>query len=125
MPPTPDSGAGPAAVAAIGGAAPRRTPLHPALCRPVLYGGVAPELLFLEVSALFLLLFEVGLHLATLALSLVYLLAFHPLAAYLCARDPLIVRIYARSLRHADHYAPAPHLGARVRAADPALPGAP
>jgi type IV secretory pathway TrbD component len=103
----------------------RRTPLHPSLCRPVLYAGVAPELLFFEVSVVFLLLFEVGLHLATLALSLVYALVIHPLAAFLCSRDPLVARLYARSLRHADHYAPAPRLRARVRGADPALPGLP
>jgi type IV secretory pathway TrbD component len=102
----------------------RRTSLHPSLCRPVLYAGVAPELLFFEVSAVFLLLFEVGLHLVTVALSLLYALVFHPLAAFLCARDPLIARLYVRSLRHADHYAAAPLILARVRAADPALPGA-
>jgi type IV secretory pathway TrbD component len=101
----------------------QRTPLHPALCRPVLYAGLAPELLFFEVSAVFLLLFEVGLHLATVALSLVYALSFHPFAAYLCARDPLIAQLYVRSLRAADHYVTAPRFAARVRAADPALPG--
>jgi type IV secretory pathway TrbD component len=100
-----------------------RTPLHPALVRPVLYAGVAPELLFFEVATVFLLLFEAGLHLATLGLSLVYALAFHPLAVHLCARDPLMAQIYVRSLRGADHYLPSPRIGARVRAADPALPG--
>jgi type IV secretory pathway TrbD component len=103
----------------------QRTPLHPALCRPVLYAGVAPELLFFEVSAVFVLLFEVGIHLATVALSLLYALAFHPLAAHLCARDPLVAQLYVRSLRAADHYLPAPRFAARVRAADPALPGMP
>ena len=103
----------------------RRTPLHPSLCRPVLYAGLAPELLFFEVSAVFLLLFEVGLHLVTLALSLLYALVFHPVAAHLCGRDPLIARLYVRSLRHADHYTPAPRLRTRVRAADPALAGTP
>jgi type IV secretory pathway TrbD component len=101
----------------------QRTPLHPSLCRPVLYAGVAPELLFFEVSAVFLMLFEVGLHVATVGLSLVYALAFHPFAVWLCARDPLIAQLYVRSLRGADHYLPAPRIGSRVRAADPALPG--
>jgi type IV secretory pathway TrbD component len=101
----------------------QRTPLHPALCRPVLYAGVAPEILFTEVSVVFLLLFEVGLHVTTLALALVYALACHPLAVYLCARDPQVAQLYVRSLRGADHYLPAPRFAARVRAADPALPG--
>ena len=101
----------------------QRTPLHPSLCRPVLYAGVAPELLFFEVSAVFLMLFEVGLHVATVGLSLLYALAFHPFAVYMCLRDPLIAQLYVRSLRGADHYLPAPRFGSRVRAADPALPG--
>jgi type IV secretory pathway TrbD component len=101
----------------------QRTPLHPALYRPVLYAGVAPELLFFEVTTVFLLLFEVGLHVVTLALSLVYALVFHPFAVFLCARDPLIAQLYVRSLRGADHYLAAPRLLARVRAAEPALPG--
>ncbi len=100
-----------------------RTPLHPALCRPVLYAGVAPEVLFFEVAAVFLMLFEVGLHVVTAAVSLVYLTALHPFAAFLCARDPQIAQIYVRSLRGADHYVPAPRVLARVRAAEPALPG--
>jgi type IV secretory pathway TrbD component len=99
-----------------------RTPLHPALCRPVLYAGVAPEILFFEVAVVFLLLFEVGLHVVTVAVSLLYALAFHPFAAFLCGRDPMIAQLYVRSLRGADHYVPAPRLLARVAAADPALP---
>ncbi len=101
----------------------RRAPLHPSLCRPVLYAGVAPEILFFEVSVVFLLLFEVGLHLVTVGVSLAYALAFHPFAAFLCNRDPLIAQLYVRSLRGADHYVPAPRLRARVAPADPALPG--
>jgi type IV secretory pathway TrbD component len=103
----------------------QRTPLHPALCRPVLYAGVAPEVLFFEVTTVFLLLFEVGLHVATVGLSLLYTLVFHPLAVHLCARDPQIAQLYVRSLRGADHYVPAPRVGARIRAAEPALPGMP
>jgi type IV secretory pathway TrbD component len=102
---------------------PRTTPLHPALCRPVLYAGVAPEILLFEVSAVFLLLFEVGLHVVTAAVSLLFAAAFHPFAAFLCARDPLMPQLYVRSLRGADHYVPAPRLSARVAPADPALPG--
>lgn len=69
--------------------------LHPSLARPVLYAGLAPEFLFFEVAAAFLLLFEVVLHLVTLALSLLYALVFHPAAAHLCSRDPLIALVPA------------------------------
>jgi hypothetical protein len=88
----------------------------------VLYAGVAPEILFVEVSAVFLMLFEVGVHLVTVALSLACALALHPFAAFLCAHDPQIAQLYVRSLRAADHYVPAPRWSARVPAADPALP---
>ncbi|HVT61229.1 MAG TPA: VirB3 family type IV secretion system protein [Thermoanaerobaculia bacterium] len=99
------------------------TPLHPSLVRPVLYAGVAPEFLFFEVSTAFLLVFEVGLHVVTVVLSLFYLLALHPIAAHLCAKDPQVAQLYVRSLRGADYYTPSPAFGAPVRSIDPALPG--
>jgi type IV secretory pathway TrbD component len=102
-----------------------KTRLHTSLCRPILYAGVAPQFLFFEASAIFLLLFEAGPHLLTLALALFYALVFHPLAAFLCAKDPRIAELYVRSLRGADFYAaPAPLHGAAA-SPDPALPTAP
>lgn len=104
---------------------PARNPIHAALYRPVLYAGVAPQFLFFEASAVFVLLFETGLHLATLALCLFYCLVFHPLAAFLCARDPLIADLYVRSLRSADFYPALARCDAAPGAVDPALPGRP
>ena len=107
----------------------QRTPLHPRSAAPCSMPAWRPELLFLRgLGGLPLLLFEVGLHLATLALSLVYALVFHPVAAFLCSRDPLIAPAsYVRSLRYA--VGPTtprrPASPPRVRGADPALPGAP
>jgi type IV secretory pathway TrbD component len=101
----------------------QKTPIHPALWRPVLYAGVAPGFLFFEVAAVFLLLFEAGLHLATVGLAAAYVLGFHPLAIHLCAKDPHIAELYLRSLRNADHYEAAPTLRAPIRPVDPALPG--
>jgi type IV secretory pathway TrbD component len=100
-----------------------KTPLHPALVRPVLYAGVAPELLFFEASTAFLLLFEVGLHVVTVLLALFYLGVVHPLAVFLCSHDPQVAQLHVRSLRGADHYTPAPAFEARVPPVDPALPG--
>jgi type IV secretory pathway TrbD component len=97
--------------------------LHPSLYRPVLYAGVAPVFLFLEVCAVFLLLFEAGVHVATAGLALFYCLVFHPVAVALSGRDALIVEIYARSARWADLYVAAPGFGARVTPVGPALPG--
>src|SRR5260370_9723717 len=99
--------------------------VHPSLYRPVLYGGVAPAFLFLEVCAVFLLLFEAGLHTATVLLSLFYVAVFHPLALALCARDPLVADLYLRSLRSPDLYVASPGFGAPVPPVDPALPGRP
>jgi type IV secretory pathway VirB3-like protein len=97
--------------------------LHPSLYRPVLYAGVAPPFLFLEVCAVFLLLFEAGVHAATVLLALFYCLVLHPVALALCARDPQIAEIYLRSLRSADFYVAAPAFAARIPPIDPALPG--
>jgi type IV secretory pathway TrbD component len=99
-----------------------KTPLRPSLIRPVLYGGVAPELLVAEVSILFLLVFEIGLHVSTLLLCLVYVLVVHPLGTWCSARDPQIAALYVRSLRGADFYTTSPTLTARVPPVDPALP---
>jgi type IV secretory pathway TrbD component len=99
-----------------------RHPLHASLYRPVLYAGVAPQFLLFEASAVFLLLFEAGPHLGTLLLSLFYCLIFHPLAVFLCAKDPRIADLYVRSLRGADHYVPAAPLHAAPPPPDPALP---
>jgi type IV secretory pathway TrbD component len=99
------------------------TPIHAALWRPILYAGVAPGFLFFEAAAVFLLLFEAGIHLATLALVLAYTFGFHPLAVYLCGRDPQIADLYVRSLRNADYYEAAPALDAPRRPIDPALAG--
>ncbi|HVR10526.1 MAG TPA: VirB3 family type IV secretion system protein [Thermoanaerobaculia bacterium] len=101
----------------------QKTPIHASLCRPVLYAGVAPGFLFFELSAVFLLLFEAGIHLATLGLALAYGLCFHPLAVHVCGKDPQIAELYIRSLRNADYYAAAPALRAPVPAVDPALAG--
>jgi type IV secretory pathway TrbD component len=101
----------------------QKTPIHPALWRPVLYAGVAPGFLFFEAAAVFLLLFEAGVHLATVGLALAYALCFHPLAIHLCGKDPRIAELYLRSLRNADFYEAAPSLRAPMRPVDPALPG--
>jgi type IV secretory pathway TrbD component len=102
-----------------------KNPIHASLYRPVIYAGVAPQFLFLEVSAVFLLLFEAGVHTATVLLSLFYCLVAHPLAVYLCGRDPQIADVYLRSLRVADFYSALPAIDSRVRPVDPALPNRP
>ncbi len=104
---------------------PAKTRLHASLWRPVLYAGVAPQFLLFEAAAVFLLLFEAGPHLLTLALALFYALVFHPLAVFLCAKDPRVADLYVRSLRGADFYAAGAPLHAPPAPPDPALPTTP
>jgi type IV secretory pathway TrbD component len=99
-----------------------RHALHPALYRPVLIGGVAAPFLFLEGCAVFLLLFEAGLHVATLLAAAFYCVLFHPLARRLSARDPQILELAVRSFGSADFYAAQPHIRARMPRLDPPLP---
>jgi type IV secretory pathway TrbD component len=113
------------AAGAAAAATPGKHPLHASLYRPVLYAGVAPQFLLFEATAVFLLLFEVGPHLLTLLLSLFYCLVFHPLAAFLCAKDPQATDLYVRSLRGADFYAAGAPLRAKAWPPDPALPEKP
>jgi type IV secretory pathway TrbD component len=112
-------------VTATAPAAPSKTRLHASLCRPILYAGVAPQFLACEAAAVFLLLFEAGPHLATLALAAFYALVFHPLAVFLCAKDPRIGDLYVRSLRGADRYAAPAPFAAKATTPDPALPTLP
>jgi type IV secretory pathway TrbD component len=105
--------------------APQKTRLHASLWRPILYAGVAPQFLACEAAAVFLLLFEAGPHLATLACAALWALVCHPLAVFLCAKDPRIADLYVRSLRGADFYAAPAPLGAPPAAPDPALPTVP
>jgi type IV secretory pathway TrbD component len=97
--------------------------LHAALYRPVLLGGVAPAFLFVEACAVFLLLFEAGLHGTTILLAVLDCAVLHPLARWLSARDPQIVELAVRSLTAGDFYSPLPGLRATVGRALPALPG--
>jgi type IV secretory pathway TrbD component len=99
-----------------------RHALHPALYRPVLFGGVAAPFLFVEGCAVFLLLFEAGLHVATLLAAGFYCAFFHPLARRLSARDPQILELAVRSLGTADFYAAQPLVRSRIPSVDPPLP---
>jgi type IV secretory pathway TrbD component len=113
------------AAGATAAASPAKHPLHASLYRPVLYAGVAPQFLLFEATAVFLLLFEVGPHVLTFLLALFYCLVFHPLAVFLCAKDPRAADLYVRSLRGADFYAAGAPLRARALPPDPALPERP
>jgi type IV secretory pathway TrbD component len=78
--------------------------IHPALWRPVLFGGAEPSVVIVEVAAVVALLFVVGVHLATVVLAAVYGVGVHGVAQRLTASDPQISVIYLRSLAGQDYY---------------------
>lgn len=81
-------------------------PIHRSLHRTITYAGAAPEFVIVEVAAIAALLFVAGLHIATIALALVYATVVHTLAVRVTARDPQMIHIYLRSLGEQDFYPP-------------------
>lgn len=80
--------------------------VHPALVRPVLHLGVERPVIALEATVLASLLFGVGPNPLTIACVVVVVLAVHPVAVWLTARDEQAVELYLRSRSYADFYAP-------------------
>jgi type IV secretory pathway TrbD component len=80
--------------------------VHASLWRPVLFGGAEPGFVILEVATVLALLFVVGLHVATVGLALAYATVVHAAAVWVTAKDPMMSRIYLRSLSVRDYYAP-------------------
>ena len=72
---------------------PRAVPLHAALVRPILLGGAERELVIIEATAVFVLLFGVGLHLLTLALAVLLATAGHGALVLAARRDPQMLRV--------------------------------
>ena len=99
-----------------------RHALYPSLVRPVLWGGVEPPVVILEVVTALALVFGAGPHLVTVGLALFYLTVVHGLFAWVAAEDPLMTQLYVRSLAAADYYSAQPALGAKVPAVRPAIP---
>lgn len=96
-------------------------PIHASLIRPALFLGVDQGVAMLEGMLLFGLLVGVGLHLATVALAGM-VVAIHSLLVWLTAQDPMITRVYLRSLPLKDYYTPAAHIRRRVAAIRASVP---
>ncbi|MEO8502478.1 MAG: conjugal transfer protein TrbD [Acidobacteriota bacterium] len=89
--------------------APRQEVLHVSLTRPILLGGVEREIAIIEATLIAALLFGVGLHLATVGLSILIALVVHPLLRSAAKSDPQMLRVYVRHLRYAPYYAAQTH----------------
>ena len=108
-------------IAGTAGTAPLRHPVHLALTRVPLVAGAPRTFVVSEALLVSILLFGVGLHVATVAVAGFYLLVCHPVAVLLAARDPLIAGVYLRSLAYRDGYDAAPRLDAPVLPVHPAV----
>jgi type IV secretory pathway TrbD component len=80
--------------------------VHASLWRPILFGGAEPGFVIMEVATVLALVFVVGLHVATVGLALAYATVVHAAAVWVTAKDPMMSRIYLRSLGARDYYAP-------------------
>jgi type IV secretory pathway TrbD component len=96
-------------------------PIHASLIRPALFLGVDQSVAMLEGMILFGLLVGVGLHLATLALAGM-VMGLHTLLVWLTAQDPLITRVYLRTLSLKDYYTPAAPVRSRTAPVRPSIP---
>ncbi len=84
--------------------APRRTPIHPALTRPLLLGGAERELVLANGTLIAALLFGVGFHWASLTAAVLLATAGHWGLRRAAKHDPQLSRIYVRHIRYQDHY---------------------
>ena len=98
------------------------SPIHPSLYRPVLFLGVDQTVAIVEAAIVLALVVGVGLHLATVLMAVIVVLAIHPVMAWLTANDPLVTRIYLRSLGLHDFYAAQGALLSRPRSVSPSIP---
>ena len=89
--------------------------IHAALYRPVLFAGVEPAVVVVEVTTAFALVFGVGLHVATVLLAVFYLTVVHAVMVWVAKQDPQMTALYVRSVVSHDFYPP----HASVHAAPP------
>lgn len=96
--------------------------IHSSLFRPVLFAGVEPPVVVVEVTTAFALVFGIGLHVATVILAAFYLTAVHSAMAWVSGQDAHMTALYIRSLSARDFYFP--HAGVHG-SAPPVLPSIP
>jgi type IV secretory pathway TrbD component len=110
------------APAAPDDAGPTAHAIYPSLVRAVLWGGVEPPIVVMEVTSALALVFVGGLHVATVAVAVFLLTAVHGTFAWIAAGDPLASQLYLRSLAGRDYYAAQPGVHARVPRVHSSLP---
>lgn len=99
-------------------------PIHPSLCRPILFAGAEPGVVIVEAAVVLALLFVVGIHVATVAVAVFYIGVVHAAVVRVTATDAQISQVYVRSLVARDYYPPHALLQAGTPAVRPAIPRA-
>lgn len=84
--------------------APRRTPIHPSLTRPLLLGGAERELVLMNGTTIAALIFGVGAHWASITLAVLLATVGHWGLTRAAKHDPQMSRIYVRHVRYQDYY---------------------
>lgn len=95
--------------------------IHSSLVRPMLFAGVEPAVAVLEVTAVFGLLFVVGVHAVTVLLALLYVTVVHSVMAWIARQEPQATILYVRSLGTRDFYAALAGIRARPTRTPPAI----
>jgi type IV secretory pathway TrbD component len=103
---------------------PEAHPIHPALHRPVLVGGVDRGLVIVEVTLVTALVVMGGLDWRTLSAAALLVGALHPALAWASRADAAIGEVYVRSLGGQDFYPPVGSWRARPARVRPAVPAA-
>jgi type IV secretory pathway TrbD component len=98
--------------------------VHASLWRPILFGGAEPGFVIVEIATVLALLFVIGVHVATVALALVYATVIHGAAVWVTAKDAAMSQIYLRSLTVHDYYMPIARASAPSAVVHPLVPRA-
>ena len=84
--------------------APRRTPIHPSLTRPLLLAGAERELVLVNGTIIAALLFGVGFHWASITVAILLETAGHWGLTRAAKHDPQMSSVYVRHVRYQDYY---------------------
>ncbi len=84
--------------------APRRTPIHASLTRPLLLAGAERELVLANGTIIAALIFGVGFHWASLSLAGLLATLGHWGLRRAAMVEPQLSRIYLRHIRYQDFY---------------------
>lgn len=84
--------------------APRRTPIHLSLTRPLLLAGAERELVLVNGTTIAALIFGVGVHWASITMAILLATVGHWFLTRAAKHDAQMSRIYVRHIRYQEYY---------------------